>query len=661
MEKQCEKIRDNIQGYFENSLSKQAYENTESHLRECPDCSWYFREYEKMDEILSKWVVPEAGGSFEDNVIISLADKSSKKSKSFIYSYLTPVFTRYTALAVLIFLALVYLFSLPTVVGQGKETGDRNLAEEGRIFALKTGQVIIAEEADLELSFNDGSLINLAKGGRLVIESFSSGKKICSLAGELKARIRKYPGQEFTIKTGHGDIMVLGTGFLVSADKNKTIVSVFEGSVAVKGVKEKAQLMRGNLTMVGGSSSFVTPVNFLDASKDPDKYVRIQAIKALLEIKGKEETRALLALLNDPEETVRAEAAFGLGLLGPGNKEAVRPLLKALKDRDKEVRKYAALSLGKLKAPEAREPLKGLAGDPEIEVRTGAALGLKRLGEKPRNFDLTALVEDLESPDTGVRCRAVKLFGVIGNEKTNIKIAEKLKDPKKEVRWYAVRALERQNDPATFPALLGALKDPENDIQRKALQAIAGLNYTGAVKEVAAMLTETSSKEIKFAALRTLGYLLMNYYGNDRAEFKGLLEKYINDHERLLKVAALFAYARAEGEKAAQKVLEVSVKDGNKIMKAAATEILKLTKKQDFIFNLRPAEIRALGKLKEKAVIPVLLAAAEDWNPSTREAALEGLGNLYDKLYLPILYEGLKDSDSRVAETAETAVKAFPN
>jgi len=44
-----------------------------------------------------------------------------------------------------------------------------------------------------------------------------------------------------------------------------------------------------------------------------------------------------------------------------------------------------------------------------------------------------------------------------------------------------------------------------------------------------------------------------------------------------------------------------------------------------------------------------------------REAALEGLGNLYDKLYLPVLYEGLKDSDPRVAETAETAVKGFPN
>ena len=657
MEKQCEKIRENIQGYFEKSLSKQVYENTEKHLQECPDCSWYFREYEKMAELLIKWEVPGIPENFEDKVIEAVNDKEIKKNRSFLFSFLNPAVAGLTALLLLAILSLVYYFSLPVVAGQGREAGDKILFEEGPVFPLKTGAEIHAKNSDLELLLNDGSLIRLSKGARFTINTFSRNKKVCTIAGELKAFIQKYPGQEFTVRTDSGEIVVLGTGFIVSAMKFKTIISVFEGSVAVKGRKEKTQLTKGNMTVVALFSRFVTPVSALDALKDKDKNMRIQAIKTLVEIRGKEEMQGVITLLNDPDETVRAEAAIDLGLPGAGSKEAVKPLLKALRDKDKIVRMNAAISLGKLRALDAREPLKWLAGDKEIEGRIGGALGLSYLGEK--SYGVEAVVKDLDSKDAKIRYKAVKLLGRIGTEKQSLKIAEKLKDPEKEIRWYAVRALERLNDPKTFPALAEAVKDPDVDIKKKALQAVSNVFYTDAAGEAALTITETSSREVKFTAIRALGYLLMTSYKSDKGKQIELLEKCMNDRDRLIKVAALTAYARGAGTDSAQKVYEVSVKDGNKIMKETAAEILKIIKKQDFRFNLRPIEIRALGKLKEKTVIPVLLTASKDWNPLTREAAMSGFENLGERLYLPLLFEGMKDSDPRVSEAAEEAVKAI--
>ena len=659
MEKQCEKIRENIQGYFEKALSKQAYQNTEEHLKSCPDCAWYFREYEKMNEILSKWKVPPVSENFEDKVISVIADKDTKKSKSFLLSYFSPAFTGFTAFVLMIILAVVYYFSLPVIVGKGREIGDKITGEEGRVFAIKTGEELYTGNSDLEILLNDGSRLKLTKGARLVIDAFGRRQKTCTLFGELKAEIRKYPGQEFTIKTDNGEIMVLGTGFIVSAMKYKTIVSVIDGSVAVRGKTEKTQLTKGNITVVSKFSRFVTPQSLLDAVKNKDKSVRAQAVRTLIEIRGKEEIQAIVNLLNDADEGVRAEAAISLGLLGPGNKEVVRPLLRSLRDKDKLVRMYAAISLGKLKAMDAREPLKWMAGDSEIEAKIGGALGLSNLGEKV--YEVAGLAKDLDSPNANTRCNAVKLLGKIGTEKVTLKIAERLKDTENNVRWYAVRALEKLNDPRTFPALVEAIKDPDEEIQRKALQAVANVFYADGAGEVALVLSETSSREVKFTAIRVLGYLLMNYYRDDKLKLTGILEKYINDRDRLLKVAALTAYARAMGTDSAQKIYEVSVKDGNKIMKEASKDILKIVKKQDFRFNLRPVEIRAFGKLKETTVIPILLVAARDWNPLTREAAMEGFGNLEDKQYLQLLYEAMKDSDPRVAEAAEEAVKMITN
>jgi len=659
MKNRCEKIRENIQGYFEKSLSKGAFDNTEEHLRECPECSWYFREYEKMDEILSRWEAPFGDENFEEKVTAVISGKAAKKGRFFLLFYINSSAAVLSAVVLALILALVYYISLPVVIGQGKETGDKIISEEGPVFEIKTGKWINAKNSDLEIFLNDGSLLLLAKGSSLSVDTFGRDKKVCTLLGELKAEIRKYPGQEFIIKTENAEVRVLGTVFLVSAMKNRTIVSVIEGSLAVKGRREKTQLTKGNIALVSGPGGFLSQESAPDAVKNKDKFVRIQAAKALTELKGKEEIQGVLSLLNDTDETVRAEAALQLGAGGAGSRDAARLLLNALRDRNKFVRMNAAVSLGKLKVMEAREHLKRMVKDADPEGKIGGAAGLFYLGERP--YELEDLMKELDSRNADNRIYALKVLGKTGGEKAALKITEKLKDPEKRVRWYAVAALERLNESKTFLFLVEAVKDPEQEIKIKVLQALSGVFYSEAAGFAASEITETSSREVRFTAVRTLGYLLMAYYKADRQNLVGILEKSINDRDPLIKVAALAAYARAAGPEAAQKIYEISVKDGNTIMKETSAEILKIIKKQGFRFNLRPLELRALGKLKEKMVVPLLIKAARDWNPPTREAAMEGFEELNDKMYLPVLYEGMKDREPLAAEAAEEAVKNITN
>ena len=648
MEKHCEKIRENAQSYFEGVLSQQSCQKTELHLKECPDCAWFFREYENMNELLSKWEAPGASPEFEENVISAVRKSKGKKNRPFISVFLHPAAAGFSALLILILSIAVYLFSLPVTIGTVRETG----SEEGPALTAKSGSFVSAGQTEIELALNDGSLLAISKGSKLRMETFRQKEKICLFEGSMKAEIRKYPGQEFIIKTVNGEIRVLGTALLVCATKMKTIVSIVEGSAAVKGKAEKALLTKGNIAVIRPGSKFVTPVSLLDALKDQDPDVRLQAIRTLVEVKSKQEIQSFSVMLEDADSKVRAETAKGLYFFG---KEAVKPLLKLLLDKDKFVRAEAAGSLGKIRAPEAGKRLRTLGEDKELQVRISAALALQNLGEKA--FNIPELIQELDSADKDTRLNALKIAGRIGGSYYSEKITEKLKDPDNNVKWYALRALERINDPKTFPALLPLLKCRDDGIKQKVIQTLSALRFSEAVPDISVLLLQPGAREIKFSALQALGYLLPGYYGPDKERQAGLLEKNINDPDRLFKVTALAAYSRALGANPAlkQKLYEVSVKDSNKIMKETSAEILKNFYKQDFRTLLHSIEISALGKLKDKTVVPVLLSAAKDRDPLTRRAVMESFGCLNDKKYLPALYEGMKDPDPRVAEAAEEA------
>jgi HEAT repeat protein len=102
-------------------------------------------------------------------------------------------------------------------------------------------------------------------------------------------------------------------------------------------------------------------------------------------------------MLNDADEKVQAQGAYGLSQLGPAARDSVPALAAALK-RGTMVRQNAALALGQI-GPEAVAAVPDLAAalkDSEWTVRRQVAVALGQIGEgaRPAMADLLKLTHD---------------------------------------------------------------------------------------------------------------------------------------------------------------------------------------------------------------------------------------------------------------------------
>ncbi|MEM9491764.1 MAG: HEAT repeat domain-containing protein, partial [Myxococcota bacterium] len=122
--------------------------------------------------------------------------------------------------------------------------------------------------------------------------------------------------------------------------------------------------------------------------------------------RGQLRVDSLLVALRDGRGVVRANAAAGLGVLGPDAEAAVLALSTMVRDNEPEVRRNAAAALGQL--GEAAIPfafaLVGALADSDTEVVKVASDALGRLGEAA----LPALIDGL---DTGSREHAIRIVG----------------------------------------------------------------------------------------------------------------------------------------------------------------------------------------------------------------------------------------------------------
>ncbi len=94
------------------------------------------------------------------------------------------------------------------------------------------------------------------------------------------------------------------------------------------------------------------------AVRDPDAYVRINAVEALgLKRPTKEAVQALIGALEDRDDEVRFNAALAVARVGPGAADAVAALRDALTDGNRYVAGYAVEALERIGTPEALSTL----------------------------------------------------------------------------------------------------------------------------------------------------------------------------------------------------------------------------------------------------------------------------------------------------------------
>ncbi|WP_135820591.1 HEAT repeat domain-containing protein [Halostella litorea] len=128
------------------------------------------------------------------------------------------------------------------------------------------------------------------------------------------------------------------------------------------------------------------------ATGDDDAEVRQFAVEALGKVGGAVAAETALALTDDPEPWVRAEALVTLDRLDRGEHEAA--IADALDDDHHAVRRNALVSLFKLRGEDALPALVDAAADPSERVREWAAHLLGGVADERADETLADLVDD---------------------------------------------------------------------------------------------------------------------------------------------------------------------------------------------------------------------------------------------------------------------------
>lgn len=239
---------------------------------------------------------------------------------------------------------------------------------------------------------------------------------------------------------------------------------------------------------------------------------RARACLALGRIGGDDARTRLIEALNDPAESVRAFAAFGLGLIGdrdwmenrPADPAAAHALTNILQDRDRRVVTYSVEALGKMRWQASSRAV----------ARTPAPLAVT----------LTALVrmDDLRFADW---------------------ITSASRSDDQDIRWAATIALEELGAPineAITKAYLRLAKDRNDFVRAAAARGLGRLEPQDELFSALAVLAKDRDPKIRFEAVRSLGHVA-------DAEHTSTLEEAVADENPLI---------RAEAERAIRGLVE---------------------------------------------------------------------------------------------------------
>jgi transmembrane sensor len=104
----------------------------------------------------------------------------------------------------------------------------------------------------------DGTIVRLAPQSRLKVSA--GPQREVNLEGEAFFAVAKRPGSPFTVRTRHGDALVLGTRFDVRVQKDDVRIVVVEGRVALSSGGGEVEIAKGQMAVAdaGGKATVST-------------------------------------------------------------------------------------------------------------------------------------------------------------------------------------------------------------------------------------------------------------------------------------------------------------------------------------------------------------------------------------------------------------------
>ncbi|MEJ7595341.1 MAG: HEAT repeat domain-containing protein [Planctomycetaceae bacterium] len=217
----------------------------------------------------------------------------------------------------------------------------------------------------------------------------------------------------------------------------------------------------------------------LDCTRDADVAIRAASMMAISSAKPDRGVHELIAALNDPEASVRGEAAKILGMVSavraPGAiveeislppptptvlSEALPPLIAALQDEAPAVRREVAGALGEF-GPAAEPALRQAMEDSDGEVRAAALVSLCCVRA---DGAVEELIDALDDPSQRVRFAGAKWLGLLANP--DDLILRRLRPP-------PLPQIDRSAFAAAVPPLTTALDDKDAGVRSAATKALA--------------------------------------------------------------------------------------------------------------------------------------------------------------------------------------------
>ncbi|RMD89728.1 MAG: hypothetical protein D6813_10195 [Calditrichaeota bacterium] len=343
---------------------------------------------------------------------------------------------------------------------------------------------------------------------------------------------------------------------------------------------------------------------YLQSSKSE---IRAQAVRAMGRLQDAACLSSVIAMLHDPDPTVRIEAAFAIGQIGSSSAED--SLIAYLpRETSKRVKRRILEALGKIGSEKSIPVFLEYFRNKDSKLRGEAALASARMAL--RNLKFQVLTDSLN---------------------------HLMNDRSAEVRWRACYALMRIKDNINDHVLLKALNDPDARVRMFAVRALGELKKNYYLEALGQVLRKDKDWRVRVNAANALG----NYPISLVANYYTVLEG--NPHVRI-------AILRAIGNSAQQDTLRFqhNLREFN-LAKGILEEIL--SSPEDSLQAAIPQKGAALvsyAKLLGKEAIPYLANFVRHENIRIKARTMEALGETQSPDAYPLLAQMYKSSPTLV-------------
>ncbi len=268
---------------------------------------------------------------------------------------------------------------------------------------------------------------------------------------------------------------------------------------------------------------------------------------------------------------------------------------------------------------------------PNPRQRSGAAEELGRLHAEEAASHLIELLR--EDVNTYVRSACAEALGQIGNPDAIFPLMDALHDTCSFVRRAAAISLGQMSAKEAQGALLHALEDHNFYVRRAAINAIGKLGIPD-MGPILLPFLDTSDPRIRRTTITALQRL---HTTEAIPQMVAMLEVYMDaPHQRDIPTV---------------KTLVVAL--GKLKAKAAVPVLIRVVRGY---VGVRSLAAKALGKIGDPQAGPVLQAALEDRSANLRIAALKSLGRLKYQAAAPAVRKFLSSPDPRMRRTATLAI-----